>query len=65
MAINKLYISTVDYVDNETLLLDISNYKRVISSDELIDCHTSIQDIKYNFTESNKVKKLNVGMFEK
>jgi hypothetical protein len=51
MAINKLYISTVDYdyVDNEVLLLDTSNYKKVISSDELIDCHTSIQDIKYNF----------------
>jgi hypothetical protein len=49
MAINKLYVSHSKYKwDNDkSKLLDSTNLKKVLSSNEMLDYHTSINDIQF------------------
>jgi len=45
--INKLYISTVDYKWNNSnlLLVDSHNLDKIISRDDAVDCHSSVEDL--------------------
>ena len=45
--INKLYISTADYNWNSStsVLVDRHNIDKIISRDDSIDCHTSVEDL--------------------
>lgn len=54
MAINKLYISYSKYKwdNNKSKLLDNANLKKVLLSDEVLDYHTSIADIRFENIQS-------------
>lgn len=49
MAINKLYVSHTKYKwdNNKSKLLNNTNLQKVLLSDEVLDCHTSIADIQF------------------
>lgn len=50
--IGNLYISTVDYKwNNNTRLINQQNYSKIINSPEIINCHTSPEDLSITILE--------------
>jgi len=68
MTIGKLLISTVDFKhSNETCLVHQDNYQKIISSNEVLNCHTSLDDMAHDdvmndiFLDADNIELINLS----